>query len=66
MRVTITKDCFDGTHSRVMDTDLDGLSLNQLVFLLMGADVASITITKCFDLKRALDKATRDPEGGHG
>ena len=57
MRVYITKDCYDGSKSRVIEADLDGMSMSSLIFMLMTAKVASITITKKFDLERAIDKA---------
>jgi hypothetical protein len=60
MRVYITKDCYDGSKSRVMECDLDGMSMTELIFLMMTAKVASITITKKFDVRKAVAKA--DPE----
>jgi hypothetical protein len=56
MRVYITKDCYDGSKSKIIEADLDGMSMSSLIFMLMTAKVASITITKKFDLERAISK----------
>ena len=62
MRVYITKDCFDGSESKIIEADLDGMSMSSLVFILMEAKVASITITKKFDIERAIAKANPEAE----
>ncbi len=62
MRVFITKDCFDGSKSKIIEADLDGMSMSSLIFMLMGAKVASITITKKFDLNRAIAKANPEDD----
>lgn len=62
MRVFITKDCYDGSKSRVIEADLDGMSMTELIFMLMTAKVASITITKKFDVARAVEKAKGDQD----
>ena len=58
MRVYITKDCFDGSKSKTIETDLEGTPMSQLMFMLMHTDVASITITRKFDLQRGIAKAS--------
>lgn len=57
MRVYITKDCFDGSESKIIEADLDGMSMSSLIFMLMGGKVASLTITKKFDIEKAIAKA---------
>lgn len=61
MRVVITKDCIDGSRSQAGTFNLDGLSVQQLVFMLTHADVASITITKA-DLLSRLDRLEEGPQ----
>lgn len=56
MRVYITKDCYDGSKSKIIEADLDGMPMSSLIFMLMTAKVASITITKKFDIERAIAK----------
>lgn len=56
MEVRITKDHYDGSKSKSAEVDLDGLPMSELIFMLMSAKVASITITKRFDLQSAVKK----------
>lgn len=56
MEVRITKDHYDGSKSKSVDVDLDGLPMSQLIFMLMSSKVASVTITKRFDLQKAVKK----------
>jgi hypothetical protein len=60
VRVFITKDCYDGSKSKIIEADLDGMPMSQLIFMLMSAKIASITITKKFDLQRAVKKMDDD------
>lgn len=62
MRVFITKDCFDGSKSKIIEADLDGMPMSELIWMMMHANVASITITKKFDLNRAIAKANPEDE----
>ena len=56
MRVFITKDHYDGSKSKIIETDLDGLPMSQLMFMMMSSGVAGITITKAFDIQKAVTK----------
>jgi hypothetical protein len=47
MRCHITLDHIDGSKSKVRTVDLDsGISMSQLVFMMMKADVTGCSITK--------------------
>lgn len=66
MEVNITKDMYDGSKSKLIQVDLDGLSMSSLIFMLMNAKVAGITITKRFDLQRAIAKMDSEPNNQGG
>lgn len=60
MRVFITKDCYDGSKSKIIEADLDGMPMSQLIFMLMSSKIAGITITKKFDINRAVGKLNEE------
>lgn len=62
MEVWITKDHYDGSKSKIAAVDLDGCSMSELVFMLMSAKVAGITITKRFDIQEAVQKLNETKE----
>jgi hypothetical protein len=60
MRVYITKDHYDGSQSKTVEMDLDGAPMSQLVFMMMSAKVAGVTITKKFDVRKAVGKLNEE------
>lgn len=63
MKVKITLDFYDGRKSKVKDMDLaDGFSMQDLMFLMMRAEVAGMTITRARPLKDMVKHLKEDDD----
>ena len=56
MKVHITLDKYDGSESKIVTTDLGGISMNQIAFQLMSPDVCGMTITKAVKIEKLIGK----------
>lgn len=67
MKVKITLDFYDGRKSKVKDMDLaDGFSMQDLMFLMMRAEVAGITITRARPVAHMVRHLESPDEGDEG
>ena len=65
MKVHITLDRYDGSLSKIVTTDLGGISMSELAFRMMSPDVCGITITKADKIDRLLAKLEKSKEVVH-
>jgi hypothetical protein len=56
MRVILTLDRYDGSQGKQRTLDLEGLSMRDLIFAMMEADVCGVTITKDKPLAKVCEK----------
>jgi hypothetical protein len=59
MQVIITLDKYDGSQGKAIECDLAEISLNQLAFEMMQANVCGFTVTKVTNLTKAVEKASK-------
>lgn len=56
MKVLITLDTYDGSKSKTREVDLENVSGQQLMYLMMQADVYGVTITKADTLLKGVQR----------
>lgn len=57
MKVLVTLDYYDGRDSRSIETDLDGMGMQQFVYKMMEGDVCGFTVSKMTNLVKQVERS---------